>query len=147
MRLPIALSCAVLLFSSCVPEEDPPVPPCAEDDGAPGPFQVGVAEVRMPVPLGIGTAGFNGLFGAPNSDSPFADRYPATAHIHGHPDFKIIAMSRGPGHEVVLVRSDMVAVIQQLRDAAAATSKTGSSSARPTRTPARAASSRAASST
>ena len=30
-----------------------------------GPLQAGNATVRMPVPLGIGTMGYNGLFGTP----------------------------------------------------------------------------------
>ncbi|MFT6159893.1 MAG: hypothetical protein ACJA00_002483, partial [Myxococcota bacterium] len=68
----------------------------------------------MPAPVGIGTVGFRG-FGLPSELSPFSDIYPATHTIHGHPEFKIVAVSRGEGHEVVFVRSDTIGVFQQLR--------------------------------
>lgn len=89
---------------------------CKHEDPAPepGPLMVGVAEVRMPVPLGIGTAGFGG-FGVSAEPSPFADRYPATTRLHGHPTLQAIVLSRGPGFEVVFVRTDTVGVFQQLR--------------------------------
>ncbi len=108
-----------LLLAACPAVEDEVPPPCTEDTSEPGEFQAGVAEVRMPVPLGIGVSG-NGGIGGPNSPSPYARRYAGTTRIHGHPTFKAIAMSRGIGHELVLVRSDMIATVQQLRDAAVA---------------------------
>ncbi len=80
----------------------------------PGVLQVGVARVAMPAPVGIGTVGFGG-FGVSSEPSPFSDIYPATDTIHGHPEFKVVAISRGEGHEVVFVRSDTVGVFQQLR--------------------------------
>lgn len=82
----------------------------------PGVFEAGFATVRMPVPLGIGTAGFNGI-GAESSPTPFSDLYPGTTRIHGHPDIKVTALSRGAGFELILIRTDMIAVIQQLRNA------------------------------
>lgn len=82
----------------------------------PGPLLVGAAQVRMPVPVGIGTAGF-GPFGVASEGSAFAQLYPATQGIHGHPDFQAIAMSRGPDHTLVFLRSDTVGVFQQLRRA------------------------------
>ncbi len=81
-----------------------------------GPLQVGVARVRMPVPVGIGTVGYGG-FDIAAEPSPFAELYPATEHIHQHPDFRAVVLSRGPGHEVVFLRTDTVAVFQQLRQA------------------------------
>lgn len=80
------------------------------------PLQAGVAEVRMPVPLGIGTVGY---FGATVSaePSPFARRYPATTRLHGHPTFRAIALSRGPEHEVIFLRGDLIGVFQQFRRA------------------------------
>jgi hypothetical protein len=112
----------LLLLSACDPvEEAPPDPtPCVEDVDPGGVFQAGVARVRVPVPLGIGTSGSNGLIGGPDSESPYAVRYPATTRLHGHPSFKAIALSRGPGNEIVFLRTDMIAVIQQLRDAVVA---------------------------
>src|SRR5688572_7061889 len=83
---------------------------------APGPVQAGRAEVRMPIPVGIGTAGY-GPFSAPVSPSPFANLYPATTRLHGHPSFKAVVVSRGPDHEVIFLRSDTVGVFQQLRRA------------------------------
>ena len=84
-------------------------------DGAPepGPLEVGVATARMPVPVGIGTVGYGG-FGF-NEPSPFAELYPATRRVHGHPDFRAIAISRGEGFEAIFVRSDTVGIFQQLR--------------------------------
>jgi neutral ceramidase len=85
-----------------------------------GPLQAGTATVRMPVPLGIGTMGYNGLFGTPSSPTPYADRYPGTTRMHGHPTFTAVALSRGEGAELIFLRSDTIAVVQQLRDAVVA---------------------------
>ena len=82
----------------------------------PGPLQVGVGHARMPAPVGIGTVGFGGV-GVEGEPSPFAEIYPATTRMHNHPDFRAIAVSRGEGHEVVLLRSDTVGIFQQLRRA------------------------------
>ncbi len=81
---------------------------------APGPLEVGFARVRMPAPVGIGTAGFNGI-GVPGDNSPFQELFPGTRGIHGHPDFRATAISRGEGHTVIFLRSDTVGVFQQLR--------------------------------
>ena len=82
-----------------------------------GPLQAGTAQVRMPLPLGIGTMGYNGLFGTPSSPTPYADRYPGTIQMHGHPNFTAVALSRGVDAELIFLRSDTIAVVQQLRDA------------------------------
>jgi len=82
----------------------------------PGDFVAGMSRARIPAPLGIGTAGF-GPFDAPDSVSPFADIYPATTRIHGFPELKVLALSRGDGFEVIFVRMDAVGVFQQLRRA------------------------------
>ncbi|MEE2828872.1 MAG: neutral/alkaline non-lysosomal ceramidase N-terminal domain-containing protein [Myxococcota bacterium] len=103
---PLSLLVLVLLSGACASEPGP----------EPEPLQAGTATVRMPVPLGIGTVGYNGLFGTPDNPSPYAERYPATERIHGHPDFTAVALSRGEGFELIILRSDMVAVVQQLRD-------------------------------
>lgn len=80
------------------------------------PLQAGIAEVRMPAPVGIGTVGYFGVT-VSAEPSPFAKRYPATTRVHGHPAFRAVALSRGPGHEVVFLRGDMVGVFQQFRRA------------------------------
>lgn len=98
---------------ACNGDEEPVV----SDAPEPGPLQVGVARVRMPVPLGIGTVGYGGFVSGISSESPFAEIYPATTRIHDHPDFRAIAVSRGPGFELILLRSDTVGVFQQLRRA------------------------------
>jgi len=105
---------AVLLFLALTlvgcPEPEPePLP-------EPGEFLAGSGSARMSVPVGIAVTG-NGFFGAPDNPGPYADRYPATEHVHGHPDFVAIAMSRGEGFELIFVRSDMIAMVQQLREA------------------------------
>jgi hypothetical protein len=82
----------------------------------PGPLQVGLARVRMPAPVGIGTVGFGG-FGVVADPSPFAEIYPATRRVHNHPDFRVIVVSRGEGFEAIFVRSDTVGVFQQFRRA------------------------------
>lgn len=77
-------------------------------------FRAGVAEIAIPAPLGIGTMGY-GPFGADPSVTPFADMYPGTTRMHGQLNFKAVAFSRGPAHEVVLVRMDTIGVFEQLR--------------------------------
>jgi hypothetical protein len=80
----------------------------------PGEFQAGIARVRMPVPLGIGTTGY-GFFGVTPNPTPFADIYPGTKRVHGHPAFEAVVLSRGEDFEVVFLRSDTVGVFQQFR--------------------------------
>jgi len=102
------------------------IPSCKKDDDAtstgtdvepqPGELLVGFARARMPIPLGIGTVGFGGFTeGGSYPPSPFADRYPATTRIHNHPDFRVIAISRGDGFEAVFLRTDTVGIFQQFR--------------------------------
>jgi hypothetical protein len=107
MRRLLLLFVAACLLVAC---------PQPEPEPEPGPFVAGSAAVRMPVPLGIGTAGY-GFFGAPSNPSPYADQYPGTERLHGHPDFTAVALSRGEGFELIVIRTDMIAVVQQLRDA------------------------------
>ena len=76
----------------------------------------GVAEVMIPVPIGIGTMGYNGL-DVTESITPFADKYPGTTRQHGALTLKAVALSRGEGHELILVRSDTIGVFQHLREA------------------------------
>lgn len=91
---------------------------CGSDDGGgkQAPLMAGVAEVRMPVPVGIGTVGYLGVT-VDAEPSPFARRYPATTRVHGHPSFRAVVISRGPGEEVVFLRTDMIGVFQQFRRA------------------------------
>lgn len=100
------------------PVETDPGQTCALErpylDQQAGDLTVGFARRRIPAPVGIGTAGF-GPFGAPSSPSPFADIYPGTKNIHGHPEIKVMIVSRGPGHEAIFVRLDAVGVFSQLR--------------------------------
>lgn len=94
-----------------------------EKDGGPGPtppvgpgaLRVGVASARMPVPIGIGTAGYGGF--TTNSETPFSEIYPGTTGLYQHPDLTAFAVSRGDGYTLVFVRSDTVGVFQQLRRA------------------------------
>lgn len=79
-------------------------------------FQAGVAQVRIPAPLGIGTMGFGAIGEDPNV-TPFSDTFPGTRRLHGTLTFRAVALSRGDAHEVILVRMDTVGVFQQLREA------------------------------
>ena len=120
-RLSPILLAASLLLPACGETPEPePTPAQCEPAGTnleAGDFVAGAASARIPAPLGIGTAGF-GPFGLSNP-SPYADRFPATDRIHGHPTLKAVVLSRGEGHELVFLLADMVAVPQQLRDAIA----------------------------
>jgi len=77
-------------------------------------LQVGIGRTRMPVPIGIGTIGNNGL-GVSSDPSPFADALPATTRLHGHPTFKAVVISRAGPHEVIFLRSDRMNVFQHVR--------------------------------
>ncbi len=87
-----------------------------EEVPAAGPLVAGIAEITIPVPVGIGTMGF-GAFGAAPSPSPFADLFPATTRAHGTLRFRAVALSRGDAHELIVVRMDTVGIFQQLREA------------------------------
>lgn len=82
----------------------------------PGQLRVGLARVRIPAPVGIGTVGYAG-FSASGDSSPFAELFPATDTVHGHPELRAAVISRGPGYEVIFLRADMVGIFQQLRRA------------------------------
>ncbi len=97
---------ALLACSGVDPEASP----------EPGPLMAGIAQSRIPAPVGIGTAG-NSPFDTPSSDSPFSEIYPATRRLHGHPEIKVVALSRGEGFELIFVRLDTVGVFQQMRRA------------------------------
>lgn len=91
-------------------------PRTREELPAPGPLVAGVAESALPAPLGIGTMGF-GAIGAEPNPSPFAEIFPGTTRAHGNLTFRAVALSRGPAHELIVVRMDTVGVFQQLREA------------------------------
>lgn len=82
----------------------------------PGALRAGLATAPLPAPVGMGTVGF-GPFGAPDSDSPFADLYPGTTGTYLPPEVKVVALSRGEGFETIFVRVDAVGIFQQLRRA------------------------------
>ena len=88
------------------------------DSGPPpaGELKVGVASLKLPAPLGIGTVGYAG-FTLGGHPSPFVKMFAATNRIHGHPEYKAAVISRGPGHEVIFLRADTVGVFQQFRRA------------------------------
>ncbi|MBN2801326.1 MAG: neutral/alkaline non-lysosomal ceramidase N-terminal domain-containing protein [Deltaproteobacteria bacterium] len=106
MLRPLSLLLPLALFA-CGEDPDPVAT-------GPGALQVGVATARMPIPLGISTVGF-GPSAYSEGPSPYADFYHATQRIHGHPEFKAVVLSRGEGHEVVLLRGDLIGVFQQIR--------------------------------
>lgn len=87
-----------------------------EELPAPEALTAGVAEVRIPAPVGIGTMGF-GAIGVDPNPTPFAEQFPGTTRTHGELTFRAVALSRGDAFEVVFVRMDTVGVFQQLREA------------------------------
>ncbi len=107
---------AVLALLSCSgsdPSTDGPTP---TEPPPPGALRVGVAQARMPVPVGIGTVGYGG-FGVAAQPTPFSSIYPGTTRLHDHPDFRVVAISRGEEYTQIYLRSDTVGVFQQLRRA------------------------------
>jgi hypothetical protein len=97
----LALVATGVLVAACTPS----IPP----------LKAGSAEVRLPAPVGIGQSGNNGIGIAGRPRSPYVNNFPATQHILGHPNVKALALSRGEGHEILFVRTDQVAVIEQVR--------------------------------
>ncbi len=93
-----------------------PPPRVREELPTPGPLQAGIAQARIPAPLGVGTMGFAPT-AAPPSPTPFANNFPGTIHAQGELTFRAVAISRGDRHEVIFVRMDTVGVFQQLREA------------------------------
>ena len=103
----LSLSALILLSACGDPADDTgPVP-------EPGALKAGFSEVRIPAPVGIGTAGYGPADA--DSESPYSEIYPATTTIHGHPSIKVTVLSRGEGHELVFINWDAVGVFQQLR--------------------------------
>ena len=93
-----------------------PPPRVPEELPDPEALTAGIAEVRIPAPVGIGTMGF-GAFGEDPNPTPFSDQFPGTVRQQGDLTFKAVAISRGDAFEVVFVRMDTVGVFQQLREA------------------------------
>lgn len=105
MRLPLLL---LPLLAAC--PADPEPDPVAK----PGELQAGFARVRIPAPLGIGTAG-NGPTLPNPSNTPFSQLYPGTTRVYGHPEMKVLVLSRGEGFEAVFMRFDTIGMFAQLR--------------------------------
>lgn len=80
----------------------------------PGPYRVGVATRRMPVPVGIGTSGF-GFQSGGRSVTPYAEVYPGTTAIHTHPDLRAIVFEAGEGNRLILVRTDTIGITAAMR--------------------------------
>ncbi len=78
---------------------------------SPVPFKAGAAVVRMPVPLGINTAGFGPSTG---KRTPFTGGFPGTWTLYLHPLFKAVAMEGGTGM-LVIERCDMVGALAGAR--------------------------------
>lgn len=97
----------------------PVVPEIPRDKEAlpdPGALVAGVAELKLPVPVGIGTMGY-GAIGVDDSITPFADEFPGTVRQHAALTLKAVALSRGDAYELVLVRADTIGIFAQLREA------------------------------
>lgn len=115
------LVAAVLLAVGCSedasgPGTPAPAPRVKEELPAPGPLVAGVATVKLPAPVGIATMGYGSLNAKP-SVTAFSEQAPGTTKQQGALTLKAVALSRGPAHELVIVRTDTIGVFQQLRQA------------------------------
>ena len=115
------LSAFLLLDPGCSDGDDDDTTDAGDDDtteeiAPPGVLLAGIAEMDMPVPLGIGTMGY-GQLGADPSITPFSDKYPGTTRQHAALTLKAVAISRGEHYEVIFVRTDTIGVFQHLRQA------------------------------
>jgi hypothetical protein len=106
----------VVALAGCGGDEPAEIPREKEELPAPGALVAGVAEVKLPVPVGIGTMGY-GAIGEDPSVTPFADSFPGTIRQHAALTLKAVALSRGPAYDLVLVRADTIGLFQQLREA------------------------------
>jgi hypothetical protein len=116
--------CGALVFAAalvgCGGDDTPPLVPEIPREKYelpdPGALVAGVAEVKLPVPVGIGTMGY-GAIGAEDSITPFADEFPGTVQQQAALTLKAVALSRGADYELVLVRADTIGIFAQLREA------------------------------
>src|SRR5687767_1580234 len=106
-----AFAAAMIVASGCGSSDDettpapaPERPRVKEELPPPGPLVAGIAEAKLPAPVGIGTMGY-GSQNAQPSVTPFAEIFPGTTRQHGALTLKAVALSRGPLHEVIIVRT------------------------------------------
>lgn len=105
-----------LFFVACGIDEAP-----SEDAYEPEPlppaeaFQAGVAQMKMPVPVGVGTMGYGSIDEEP-SVTPFSDQFPGTTAQHTALDCRAVSLSRGAGYRLVLVKCDTVGMFQHMRE-------------------------------
>lgn len=92
-----------------------PQPP----DDTPGAIRVGVGRVRMPIPLGIGTAGYAPFVPEDGVKSRYAPGFPSTTGIYTHPTLHSVAVE-GASQTVVFLRVDAIGISQQIRSAVVA---------------------------
>lgn len=112
----VSLIFTCLGVAACSSHETNETPYVPEPLPNPESFRAGVARLKMPVPLGIGTMGFGGI-GKEPSITPFADSYPGTTRQHMALDCRAVALTRGPKYTLVLVKCDTVGIFQHLREA------------------------------
>lgn len=113
----LALACSENVAAPVDAGLDAPLPPRTREElPTPGALTAGIAEARIPAPVGIGTMGY-GAIGATPNPTPFVEIFPGTTRAHGALTFRAVALSRGAGHEVIVVRMDTIGVFQQLREA------------------------------
>ncbi len=83
----------------------------------PGPLEVGVGRVRLPVPVGVGTAGFGQInLGGGGLKSRYADKYAASKKVYTHPSLHTVAL-RVAEETVVFLRADLVGMTHEARQA------------------------------
>ncbi len=80
----------------------------------PVPLRVGTGSRLLPVPVGIGTAGF--FAPGDNEACPFTDNFQSTHGTYLPPDVRAVVVEGGPGR-LVLARADLVGAFSTLREA------------------------------
>jgi neutral ceramidase len=101
-------ACSSDATSEKAPYVPEPLPPAEA-------FQAGVAFMKMPIPVGIGTMGYGGI-GKGESITPFAEMFPGTTGQQTALNCRAVALSRGSAYRSVLVKCDTVGMFQHMRE-------------------------------
>lgn len=106
----------VLSLAACSSDEtEGEAPYVPEPLPPPEAFEAGIAHMKMPVPVGMGTMGYGGV-GQGESITPFAELFPGTTSQHTALNCRALALSRGPAYRSVLVKCDTVGMFQHFRE-------------------------------
>ena len=114
--LPVVALLTAPIVGGCSSSSEPENTYNPEPIPDPTEFKAGVASKKMLVPVGMCTTGYNGLGGV-KSKTPFSNMFPGTTREHDALMLRAVALSRGKGHRVLIVKFDAVGIFQMLRTA------------------------------